>query len=471
MHFFVSYTSVDRPWAEWIAWQLEAEGYRVTIQAWDFGAGHDWVHEMQHATSTAERVLVVLSPDYLQSAHGEAEWRVFYAKDPSGERGLLLPVRVREVDPPGLLKTKIYVDLVEREAASARAALLAGVRGARGKPADEPEFPGSGWRQRVPGKSVSPRFPGDSPSVDDLSLKFTLKADDIGAIGAFAERISDSLRQLNFSESDIEAFRVTLHELVDNVAAHVHGEKTVWLTSRHFEPPLASPHSRHSQKEGIALTVTDTGKGFDLDAALIRSEAELVEHGVEHGLLRAYRLGSDLFQASSEPHIASWRKERTPHNVPTVFDSENVIPFIISYRQEVVQIWRNVYTFYQIYRYLDRSEAFMDLIFDPLQRPARQYVGIEITGQGWTGALKWRNLVKLLLTFKERNPAFDKQLLLFADTGPSDQRALREFCKSVGIIMFEDESAARQFEIKDIVRMSRSDKRKGLGRKWWGPFC
>ena len=26
----------------WIAWQLEAEGYRVVAQAWDFGAGRDW---------------------------------------------------------------------------------------------------------------------------------------------------------------------------------------------------------------------------------------------------------------------------------------------------------------------------------------------------------------------------------------------------------------------------------------------
>jgi hypothetical protein len=25
--FFISYTSADRAWAEWIAWQLEAEGY------------------------------------------------------------------------------------------------------------------------------------------------------------------------------------------------------------------------------------------------------------------------------------------------------------------------------------------------------------------------------------------------------------------------------------------------------------
>ena len=126
--FFVSYTSADRAWAEWIAWQLE-EDYNVIVQAWDFTAGRDWVHEMQHAAATAGRVVVVLSAAYLRSAHGEAEWRGFYADDPSGARGLLLPVRVSEVEAPGLLKTRIYVDLVGKDAKSARAALLAAARG------------------------------------------------------------------------------------------------------------------------------------------------------------------------------------------------------------------------------------------------------------------------------------------------------------------------------------------------------
>jgi hypothetical protein len=36
--FFISYTSSDRPWAEWIAMQLEQAGYTLFIQAWDFGS-------------------------------------------------------------------------------------------------------------------------------------------------------------------------------------------------------------------------------------------------------------------------------------------------------------------------------------------------------------------------------------------------------------------------------------------------
>jgi TIR domain/Tetratricopeptide repeat/NB-ARC domain len=161
--FFVSYTSADRAWAEWIAWQLEAEGYQVVVQAWDFTAGRDWAHEMQQATATAERVVLVLSAAYLRSAHGEAEWRAFYAKDPSGERELLLPVRISQVEPPGLLTTRIYVDLVDQDTPGARRALLAAARGARGKPTEAPEFPG-GRRSQV-SATEAPRFPGELPPV------------------------------------------------------------------------------------------------------------------------------------------------------------------------------------------------------------------------------------------------------------------------------------------------------------------
>src|SRR5919202_499521 len=120
--FFVSYTSADRAWAEWIAWQLEADGYMVLVQAWDGTAGRDWLHEMQHATSTAQCVVVALSPAYLESAHTETEWPALSAEDPSGRWSQLLSVWVGEVEPPGLLKTRISVDLVNRDADSARAA-------------------------------------------------------------------------------------------------------------------------------------------------------------------------------------------------------------------------------------------------------------------------------------------------------------------------------------------------------------
>ena len=95
-----------------------------------------------------------------------ADWTASWLRkivDPSGELGLLLPVRIGEVEPPGLLRTRIYVDLVGRDAQSARAALLAAALRLRGKPTQAPVFPGD---QRAAGSATGvPRFPGELPAI------------------------------------------------------------------------------------------------------------------------------------------------------------------------------------------------------------------------------------------------------------------------------------------------------------------
>jgi hypothetical protein len=136
-----------------------------------------------------------------------------------------------------------------------------------------------------------------------------------------------------------------------------------------------------------------------------------------------------------------WMRERMPQDVPITFESKHVVPFVFSYKHQAIRIWENVHTFYQFERYLKRSELFMNLVLDPLLRPVRPYLGIAIVGQGWTGALSLKVVLDRLLLFTRTNPRFDKHLLLFADTGPSEQAYLREFAEREGIPMFEDESA------------------------------
>ena len=71
-----------------------------------------------------------------------------------------------------------------------------------------------------------------------------------------------------------------------------------------------------------------------------------------------------------EESLTLWLDYRTVSaTVPAVFGGDNVIPLVISYRQEAVRIWRNIHTFFQFAQYTKRSDAFMDLIFDPLLRP------------------------------------------------------------------------------------------------------
>jgi hypothetical protein len=64
------------------------------------------------------------------------------ARDPTGEKGILVPVRVRICDLEGLLSQIVYIDLVglnETEAARA----LRRVKRGRGKPTTQPAFPGA----------------------------------------------------------------------------------------------------------------------------------------------------------------------------------------------------------------------------------------------------------------------------------------------------------------------------------------
>jgi tetratricopeptide (TPR) repeat protein len=160
--FFISYTAVNRPWAEWVAVQLEQVGYTTVLQAWDFRPGADFIHEMQQATSTAGRTIAVLSPAYFGSVFGEAEWRAAFVKDPTGEEGLLVPVRVQECQPPGLLASRVYVDLVDTDEPTAKRRLLAGVDQSGARPTTAP-FPGTARRAK--------RFPGQGPEVSNLPAR------------------------------------------------------------------------------------------------------------------------------------------------------------------------------------------------------------------------------------------------------------------------------------------------------------
>lgn len=155
--FFISYTHVDEAWAEWIGYVVEEEGFSVLLQAWDFRPGSNFVLEMHKAANAAQRTIMVLSPEYLQSQFASPEWAAAFSQDPQGLKLKLVPVMVRACQPDGLLSSVVHIRITGLDEDRARAQLLAGISQKRAKPSGRPTFPGSG-------AAPTPKaFPGPAP--------------------------------------------------------------------------------------------------------------------------------------------------------------------------------------------------------------------------------------------------------------------------------------------------------------------
>ena len=137
--FFISYNRADKAWAEWLAWTLEEAEYSVVIQAWDFRPGGNFILDMQRATAEANKTIVVLSQDYLNAAYTQSEWAAAFAQDPSSLQRKLIPIRVKECKPDGILKSIVYVDLVDLSEKEAAEAVLGAFR-ERAKPLEKPKI-------------------------------------------------------------------------------------------------------------------------------------------------------------------------------------------------------------------------------------------------------------------------------------------------------------------------------------------
>jgi hypothetical protein len=157
--FFISYNGADKPWAEWIAWQIEDASYSVIIQAWDFRPGSNFVLQMDKAAKQAARTIAVLSQHYLDATYTQPEWAAAFADDPSGVDEKLICVIVQEVELRGLLKQIVHINLVGLDERSARSTLIDGVKAARAKPSKAPIFPRSNFTRKRNGKP----FPGLTP--------------------------------------------------------------------------------------------------------------------------------------------------------------------------------------------------------------------------------------------------------------------------------------------------------------------
>lgn len=203
--YFISYTSPDKAWAEWIGYVLEEEGFTVVIQAWDFRPGSNFVLEMQRAATNATRTIMVLSPDYLSSQFASSEWAAAFSTDPQGLKRKLVPVVVRKCCISGLLNSIVRINLVSEDELSARNLLLDGLSAKRAKPAQRPSFPGA--------VSQRPRKPFPKSNLSDQSSSSSIYMPNL-------KRDPSDVERRRFIRQSFDMIRAHFQTALEGLAAH-----------------------------------------------------------------------------------------------------------------------------------------------------------------------------------------------------------------------------------------------------------
>jgi tetratricopeptide (TPR) repeat protein len=113
---FISYSSKDRAWVRnELLPRLETSGLRVCIDFRDFEPGAPSVKEMKRGVETSRKTLLVLTPDYLESAWAEFEALMLQTLDPANRQRRLIPLLKEKCSLPLEINYLTYVDFAKPE--------------------------------------------------------------------------------------------------------------------------------------------------------------------------------------------------------------------------------------------------------------------------------------------------------------------------------------------------------------------
>ena len=121
---FLSFSTRDRAWAEWVAWALGAEGVTVRVLSRpEEEAGKEWPAEIERSMEEARHCLALLSSNYGESRWCSRERRLAQVLEVERDR-YFVPLRIdghSEVE--GFLRLTSWIDVVGLDQAATRSAL------------------------------------------------------------------------------------------------------------------------------------------------------------------------------------------------------------------------------------------------------------------------------------------------------------------------------------------------------------
>lgn len=108
-HVFISYDHTDGDFVELLHGKLEAAGFEIWVDNTGLKAGQDWRSGIDEAISASQAVILIMSPESLNSLYVTYEWA--YAL---GCKKTLIPLMYRQANLHARLSSLQYLDFTQR---------------------------------------------------------------------------------------------------------------------------------------------------------------------------------------------------------------------------------------------------------------------------------------------------------------------------------------------------------------------
>jgi hypothetical protein len=113
---FISYSSHDKEWVcRYLLPNLDRAGLHVCIDYRDFEIGIPSLINMERAVEHSNKILLVLTPDWIESEWTNFESLLAQTDDPSGLRQRILPLKWAECNPPKRISMLTYADFTKED--------------------------------------------------------------------------------------------------------------------------------------------------------------------------------------------------------------------------------------------------------------------------------------------------------------------------------------------------------------------
>jgi hypothetical protein len=250
--FFISFNSADRDKAHWIAWTLKDAGHEVAVHDWEIPAGGNAPLWMNTKLAWADRLIAVISPDYVPARYSPMEWASQIWNDSDGTKGSVIPVTVKPTSNiPPLLLGLSRIDLTNCSEDEARHRLLKGVA-MPAPPERKPAF------EKITGEAPDSQHVG--PAEKPTFVQVTVCGDLV--IGITLEQYEAGLKtraeEIRAEEAEK---RVQLQKLVELIERATSAEKD--SLRGQIATVEAEKRALEAESKGVADRLTNLQASYD----------------------------------------------------------------------------------------------------------------------------------------------------------------------------------------------------------------